>query len=333
MTTTADLTTTRLEEGLRRVLRDGEPLNLTDVVNPFDGFALYRILLGRNPNPDSEMPRLLSGELTLREVMTDLMSSREFSYHSGYFPPEHRLMSEANGFRFWFNSSDREMGVLMGLGQYEPETTDLLRKLAKPGMRCLDIGAQTGFYTCLMASQVGDDGHVDAFEPMPASYELLVRNLEENHFESVVSAHHVACSSEKRVLEASFVSNMFVAGDVHSGQHVSMEAIRVDDLIHEPIDLIKIDIEGHEPAAIGGMKGVLRNRPIIVTEANEYWLRTLSQSSGQQYVRLLMSFGYDVFNLDALERPIDPASFHLEILRNVNLLALPRGINASDVIR
>src|SRR5262249_18722168 len=152
-------------------------------VNPADGFFAYRLLLGRNPDVLIELPQILSGRQTYREFLTDLLNSREFSYSSGYFPPGHQLMAEVEGFRFWFNTGDREMGVVMAMGMYEPHSVALLKALVRPGMRCLDVGAQTGFYTCLLALLAGETGRVYAVEPMPASYDMLTRNIAENSFQ------------------------------------------------------------------------------------------------------------------------------------------------------
>jgi len=314
-----------LEESFHAALRSKTNLNLSDVLSPADGFYFYRLLLGRNPDPEIELPRILNGTLTLRKFLTDLTSSAEFSYRSGYLPAGHMLMSESSGFRFWFNTSDREMGVLMGFGMYEPETTQLLRKLVRPGMHCLDIGAQTGFYTCLMAAATGPAGKVFAFEPMPQSYDLLARNVLENDFGDFVSHYQLACSDRAQELSASFVSGMYVVGDIGGADRVSMHAERADDVVTGRIDLLKIDIEGHEPAALRGMSRLLQDRPLIVSEANEYWLRTCSDSSAQDYVRSLIDLGYDVYNVDNLRKPIQPAIFQLEILQNVNLLAVPAG--------
>ena len=79
-----------------------------------------------------------------------MLDSDEFA-GNGTFTPPHRLwMAELDEFRFWFNTSDREMGVVMAMGRYEPSCVRFVRQALRPGMRCLDAGAQTGFYTCLM---------------------------------------------------------------------------------------------------------------------------------------------------------------------------------------
>ena len=127
-----------------------------------------------------------------------------------------------------------------------------------------------------MASAVGETGTVYAFEPMPASYELLLKNIQENGFGPRVRPYQLACSNGATQIEASQVGQMYVAGTVPGCPQVAMTAVRVDEIVHDAVDLIKIDVEGHEPAAIEGMRDLIaRSHPIIVSECNEYWLRSL----------------------------------------------------------
>src|ERR687885_871958 len=125
-------------------------------ISPVDAFFIYRLLLGRNPDPIIELPDLVASTQTFREFLTGVLNSPEFSRSSRFFPPNRLLMAEVEDFRFWFNTSDRDMGVPMALGVYEPSAVALVKRLVRPGMCCLDIGAQTGYFTCLMASLVGE---------------------------------------------------------------------------------------------------------------------------------------------------------------------------------
>ena len=92
-----------------------------------------------------------------------------------------------------------------------------------------------------------------------------------------------------------------------------------------PIDLIKIDVEGHEPAAIEGMRQLIaRSHPVIVSECNEYWLQSCSNTSGREYIELLNSYGYEVFDISDLSVAVTPDSPVLRELRIFDVVALPR---------
>ncbi len=313
-----------LVEKFTILLNSYSAVDLGTELNPVDAFFAYRLLLGRNPDAITELPALLSTRQTFREFLTNLLNSPEFYYSSRFFPPNRLLMAELDAFRFWFNTSDREMGVVMSLGLYEPSSVELTKKLIRPGMKCIDVGAQTGFYTCLMASLIGETGKVYAFEPMPSSHGILAKNIRENNFEHRVQLYQVAVSDVAGTIDGVMVSNMYVIGHVDGAQKVKLETVRIDDVINEPINIIKIDIEGHEPSAIRGMQSLLlKDRPTIISEANEYWLHTCSNSNANEYIELLRSFGYDVYNVENLDEPITSNSLTLDILDKIDIVAFP----------
>ena len=295
-------------------------------LEPLDAFFAYRLFLGRNPDPQEELPNLLSRKGTLREFLCTVQESPEFARTGGFFPPQKLLMAEVESLRFWFNTSDREVGVAMAMGAYKPATIRIIRNLVRPGMRCIDLGAHSGFFTCLLAQCVGESGRVHAFEPMPAVHDLLARNVQENQMAARVTGYRLAASNKPAALEASVLSNMVVLGAIEGAEKTTVQSVRVDDIVHEPVDFIKMDIEGHEPSALQGMSGIINaHHPIIVTEANEYWLRTFSNSSANAYLDSLLSLGYDVYREENLSAPLAAGSLQLDVLDTINLVAVPRG--------
>lgn len=320
-----------LEKKFSEIISSYKSIDQGRSLDPVDAFFAYRILLGRNPDVNKELPTILNDSDTYREFVNRLTSSDEFSNNTTFLPPGQIWMSIVHGFRFWFNTSDREMGVQMALGRYEPHTVEVLRSIVKPGMKCIDAGAHIGYLTCILASQVGDSGQVFAFEPMPSSYQLLVRNVEENHFENTVQHYQSACSDSAGTIKGSMVSKMYVAGELETGEKVTMETVRLDDIIKESIDIIKIDVEGHEPKALDGMKSIIcKDKPVLFSEINEYWLRTCSNSSGSQYVRQLNSLGYDVYDAGARDEPIAHDLIRMDILDTMDVVAFPKGSEPSD---
>jgi FkbM family methyltransferase len=315
-----------LMQHLQLLLTSYNDLEYGRQVNPVDAFFAYRLLLGRNPDLINELPHILADTRTFREFLADLLSSDEFSRCTGFVPPNRVLMTELQGFRLWFNTSDRELGLVVATGQYEPYSVELVKKIVRPGMTCIDIGAHIGFYTCLMASLVGETGKVYAFEPMPSQFALLLKNIEENQFQRRVMTYQLACSDVCGHLGVSKVSNMLVAGQVGSAEQFTVEAVRLDDVLENSIDFVKLDVEGHEPAVIRGMLSIIsKDKPILLSEINEYWLRSCSHSSGAEYVGLLTSLGYEVFDVQNLEHPLSEGSLKLEILDTIDVIAFPQG--------
>lgn len=307
-------------ENFSEILSSYNNIDYGRQLNPVDAFFSYRIMLGRNPNLTNEVPELLSDKQTFREFINNLLKSPEFK---GFFPPNKELMIELDhGIRFWFNTNDREMGTMMASGLYEPESVEMIKKIIRPGMKCIDIGAQSGFYTCIMASLVEEQGKVYAFEPMPQNYNILLKNIKENNFQNRVEHYKLACSNVTTMIEACEFSNMFIIGKIDGAQKSMINTVRCDDVIRDHIDVIKIDIEGHEPAAIEGMKSIIqRDKPVILSEINEYWLRTCSNSNANKYLDLLVSLGYEVFNVENIYKPIKANSLNLDILDKIDIVA------------
>ena len=81
-------------------------------------------------------------------------------------------------------------------GLYEPQTERFIRHRVKPGMTVLDIGANTGYTTLLLADMVGRHGQVHAFEPMPVLHALLSKNVQSNGL-TQVHLHQFALSDRK----------------------------------------------------------------------------------------------------------------------------------------
>lgn len=133
-----------LQESFDRVFQDYSSSQLGNRAELLDIVFAYRILLSRMPS-NEEIAFYLNCTDTWREFLIKLLQSEEFSKRLDFLPGGLELMTENNGFRFWFNSADREMGAKMATGQYEPKVVHFLKNYLQSGMTCLDIGAQTGF--------------------------------------------------------------------------------------------------------------------------------------------------------------------------------------------
>src|SRR5882762_1728801 len=71
------------------------------------------------------------------------------------------------------------------MGAFEPRETRLAKKHLRPGMTCVDVGANVGYYTALTAQAVGPSGCVVAFEPSPYAFERLHGMIARNELEHV----------------------------------------------------------------------------------------------------------------------------------------------------
>jgi FkbM family methyltransferase len=166
-------------------------------------------------------------------------------------------------------------------GDLDRKITWICSKLIRPGDTVLDIGANIGLITVLMARLVGQTGHVHAFEPNPMLVQLLRDVIEHNGFEHV-RLHPVALGSHADTLDlyiprnncgsASLVRRReFGDCDLISVSVEQLSNIATQNSIRS-VRLIKIDVEGFEAEVLRGARTWLQStRPdAILFELNEH---------------------------------------------------------------
>jgi FkbM family methyltransferase len=159
---------------------------------------------------------------------------------------------------------------LMDHGYWEMWLTEALEAALKPGMVAIDIGANLGYFTMLMAKRVGPTGHVHAFEPNPAIADLLRESATLNGFGDRVTVHGAPlwdADGERRVLRIPDrePKNAYLAA-ADDGAGLALSTRRLDgfcDLLDARV--IKIDVEGAEEQVWRGTRGLFaRGRPLTV---------------------------------------------------------------------
>lgn len=178
-------------------------------------------------------------------------------------PPD--KTTTVHGRKFTVDQND-SLGLFASNGIFEPLETELCRRVVKPGMRVLDVGANIGYYTTLLSELVGDSGHVVAVEPDPENYRLLQANCAEEVSSGNVILHQVALG------RAQTKADLYRAPD-SNGMHrlyssvccgldsTSVTVLRGDDLTLAPLHFMKIDVEGFEPAALEGLEQTMALSP------------------------------------------------------------------------
>jgi len=225
------------------------------------------------------------------------------------------------------------------LGAFERSTVATLRELVKAGDVVLDIGANIGAHTLGLAKNVGAAGKVYAFEPADFAFQKLLRNLALNpELERRTKASQVMLGSgaEKppNGVYASWpLEKVNSVHPKHRGRFVSTEGAVVDTLDGfvarekvSRINLIKMDVDGHELPVLQGGRSVLReHQPVIVMEMSPY-VHAEEQNSFAAVIEVLKEFRYKIE--DARNRktlPLDAAALERLIPdgAGINVVALP----------
>src|SRR5262249_10499960 len=89
------------------------------------------------------------------------------------------VQADVDGARYELHLGEM-IDLALYLHQFEPDVRAAIRRITKPGMTVLDIGANIGAHTLLFSALVGPEGRVVAFEPTEFAYAKLEKNLSLN---------------------------------------------------------------------------------------------------------------------------------------------------------
>jgi FkbM family methyltransferase len=166
---------------------------------------------------------------------------------------------------------------LMIDGFWESWVTQFLAREVRPGMNVVDVGANFGYFTLLLADLVGETGTVLAVEPNPDAAASIRESIMLNGFaaRTRVSACALGDAPGSALLflphhepkNASIVDN----ADSPGGRTIETPVRTLDELAGDGprIDLVKIDAEGSEPRIWAGMRNIVRrDRPRLLLEFN-----------------------------------------------------------------
>lgn len=164
-------------------------------------------------------------------------------------------------------------------GFWEPWIARFLVSRIKPGMVVVDVGANYGYYTLIMADLVGATGKVHAFEPNPEVLQQLDKTVAVNGFERIVTLYNEAvvdADGEMRTLAVpkGEPKNGFIASARHGAGSLASFEVPVCTLDRrlascERVDFVKVDAEGAEELIVKGMDGLLmRHKPDLLLEFN-----------------------------------------------------------------
>ena len=151
-------------------------------------------------------------------------------------------------------------------GSWDPHILFLLLALSRDAKVVVDVGANIGFFALAMAN--GSKATVHAFEPQPRLAEMARRSSTEARLANVV-VHEVALSDEEGEVRLSIDpanlggSRLGAPGWEHQ---IPIKTVVGSDYLTglgvDTIDLMKVDVEGHEPQVFRGLGPMLASRKI-----------------------------------------------------------------------
>lgn len=165
---------------------------------------------------------------------------------------------------FFYRSDDKVIGQRIALGKYEQYETKILLSQINNQSVVVDVGANIGYYT-LLAAKIAKK--VYAFEPDKDSFLILKKNVEENELTNVFLFNQAVGDKNEKV---GLIINKENYGDSKVKVGNEIDCVRLDEVIKEKVDLVKIDVQGYEAKVVEGMKKIIKkDKPIIFIEVDQ----------------------------------------------------------------
>lgn len=252
------------------------------------------------------MPRLLNSAVRfyLRNVpVTEGKGALLRATKRFIAPNESDVVAETkHGFRLRLNLKNHEHERIYYYGEHDERyETALLKLLIQPGWNCWDIGANIGYYSCLLSRLVGPTGQVVAFEPASVTRARLLDNLKLNAIQNVRVLSQAVGSAEGNARiyygEATLAegtASMYGAGGSAHSEVIAVT--RLDTIAPQlpPPDFLKIDVEGAQlDVWRGGKEFFLRAAPLVLAELRD----SKDPAVLAEIERTVRDAGYDIFSI------------------------------------
>lgn len=228
------------------------------------------------------------------------------------FPNLRKAAPEGHQFVFDHYLSDIRVNIdtrykverIMWSGVYEPSLYRWLQTMNTSDWVCMDIGANVGAVTLMLAKMIGPNGQIISFEPGPPNISRLLANCALNpELESRITVVQSGVGATPAELwwseEAGNPGNAMVSS---TGTH-RVPISTIDAYIQEhpltTLDFIKIDVEGMELDVMRGAEGTLRRfHPTLYFETLPRYSKAQGGSNFEEIENLLArKHGYRLFSI------------------------------------
>lgn len=196
--------------------------------------------------------------------------------------------------------------TILAEGRYEKEEFDMVMQIMPyldENDVILDVGANLGWYGININKRY-PSYQIHYFEPVPDTYERLLRNLELNNLKTC-SANRFGLSCETKEerfyydVKASGASSLADLRELDSTQQIVVRMMRLDEYARQAniqqLDFIKCDVEGSELFVYqGGRKTLQKYKPIVFSEMLRKWSAKFHYSPND-IIDLFRDLGYGCF--------------------------------------
>ncbi len=214
-----------------------------------------------------------------------------------------------SGKEITIHGSDRDIyfnNYLSEGKQFYDTPIAFMEKYCREDAVVIDIGANIGLVTSSCAV-LSPKGKIYAFEASPSIYKFLRKTVNENKF-SNVKIFDIALSDKKRILKF-YEDNKFLAGsrvvtnNYQNDKIIKVPAMPFDKIVKnldlKKIDIIKLDVEGHELQVLkGAAKTIKKYQPHCLIEFNSYSMIWINRQLPQDFMKYLKTLFPRIYAFD-----------------------------------
>jgi FkbM family methyltransferase len=227
----------------------------------------------------------------------------------------------------------------------EGHVARIFSELIRPGHVVIDIGANIGFHSFRIAQLVGPNGKVYAVEADIDNAIHIRKSILESENTNIYLLPVAAgdCFGLLNMLATKGTNSSF-SPNARQSNRLAVK-VKIDDIISERVNFIKMDIEGAELLALLGLQSILENsRPFVTSEFSSNYIKySLGKDRALEFLNFFFSRGFSCFQLrskDILSIPDAEAVLELSIwLReehmagHIDLLFVPLGTSIDGLCR
>jgi len=213
----------------------------------------------------------ISGEIQTRQMDMKLGAIRNYRGLQPFFPDDY-LAFPFGGGQIYLNVKESQMMLARALGVYEPDKTQTICDLLKPGQTFIDVGGNKGDFSLLAAKITGDKGRVLTFEPEPENCHWFEKSIKLNNYDSI-QLFNLALSDSNGTAQlylgekSGWHSLISAQGNTNNStievEKRSLDSVLDKNNIHQ-VDMMKIDVEGAEMEVLTGAEQVLNDNPDLI---------------------------------------------------------------------
>lgn len=221
---------------------------------------------------------------------------------------------------------------------WEPQSSRILIELAKKAKQVVIGGAYVGNHAILIAREVNKNGGtVHAFEPNNEQRAMLRRNAELNGLTNIKPRPEGLWNDSTSSLKLVGCDSFAAAEATDASSDDAFRTVTITDYLQaagvDTLDLLVIDIEGAELAALQGAESFLSlpagQAPNILFEVHRQYVDWSKGLENTEIVRLLTDRGYQVFALRDFNSNYTMSRHTIELipLGSIHLEGPPHGFN------